>query len=214
MLPIVSIVGAKKSGKTTVVEALVKELAGRGLRVATMKHCHAGFQIDRAGSDSWRHLQAGAVEAALRGPEEFAVLGKGKERSFLRLAIFLLEEADLVLAEGFSEEKLPKIEVVRSAAGESPLHPPETLLAIVTDLRKEWPAPAFGFAETEGLANLIVERFLTTKKEVSLVIEGKQVGLNRFTDGFIASTVRGMLSALHDIPADAARISLHLRRHR
>ena len=38
MTPIVSIVGKSDSGKTTLIEKIVPELARRGYRVATIKH--------------------------------------------------------------------------------------------------------------------------------------------------------------------------------
>ena len=41
--PIVSIVGKKNSGKTTLTVALAAELKRRGWRVATIKHGHHGF---------------------------------------------------------------------------------------------------------------------------------------------------------------------------
>ncbi len=208
MLPIVSIVGAKKSGKTTVVAALVKELSARGMQVATAKRCHQEFQVDREGTDSWQHAQAGAVVVALRGPEEFAVIGRGKAPSFRRLAAFLLEEADLLIAEGFAAEDLPKIEVVRKDA---PIHPPERLTAIVTDVPLALHLPTFGFDEMGGLADFIEARYCVSPSEVNLVVEGEPVPLNRFTDSFISGTVRGMLSSLREIPEGPRNISLQIR---
>ncbi|MEJ2754047.1 MAG: molybdopterin-guanine dinucleotide biosynthesis protein MobB, partial [Chloroflexota bacterium] len=37
-IPIVSIIGKSKSGKTTLLEKLIAELKRRGYRVATIKH--------------------------------------------------------------------------------------------------------------------------------------------------------------------------------
>ncbi|NIM04922.1 MAG: molybdopterin-guanine dinucleotide biosynthesis protein B [Armatimonadetes bacterium] len=214
MLPIVSIIGAKKSGKTTVVEALVKEFSCRGLRVATMKHCEEGFQVDREGSDSWRHIQAGAIAVSLCGPQEFAILGASEKPSFARLAALLLEEAQLVIAEGFSEEDLPKVLVVGKEAGESPIPSEEQLLAVVSDVSKEQSVPTFGFDDTASLADLLVERLLAPEREVSLIVEGRQVRLNHFADSVIASTVRGMIAALRDIPEEPETINLQIHRRK
>ena len=46
MIPVISIVGKKKSGKTTLIEKLIKELKIRGYRVATIKHDVHNFDID------------------------------------------------------------------------------------------------------------------------------------------------------------------------
>jgi hypothetical protein len=52
------ITGWKNSGKTTLTERLVAELTRRGHSVATVKHAHHAFDIDREGTDSWRHRAA------------------------------------------------------------------------------------------------------------------------------------------------------------
>jgi len=54
-------VGSKKSGKTTTIEALTRELSERGHRVAAVKHVsESDFTIDTRGKDTWRFAQAGA----------------------------------------------------------------------------------------------------------------------------------------------------------
>lgn len=64
---VVSFVGASGVGKTTVIESLIPLLAERGLRVGTVKHASHGFEVDREGSDSWRHQAAGARMVLLGG---------------------------------------------------------------------------------------------------------------------------------------------------
>ncbi|MEA2014694.1 MAG: molybdopterin-guanine dinucleotide biosynthesis protein B, partial [Thermodesulfobacteriota bacterium] len=59
-IPIVSFVGKSGSGKTTLIEKIIPELTRKGWRVATIKHSHLTFDIDREGKDSWRHQKAGA----------------------------------------------------------------------------------------------------------------------------------------------------------
>ena len=54
---ILSIIGRKNAGKTTLTVALASELARRGRRVMTIKHSHHPADVDRPGSDSWRHFQ-------------------------------------------------------------------------------------------------------------------------------------------------------------
>ena len=60
LIPVVSVVGVSDSGKTTLMERLLKEIKSRGWRVATIKHDLHGFDIDKPGKDSWRHARAGA----------------------------------------------------------------------------------------------------------------------------------------------------------
>ena len=44
--PVIGIAGWKNSGKTTLAERLIGELAARGWRVSSVKHDHHGFDID------------------------------------------------------------------------------------------------------------------------------------------------------------------------
>lgn len=67
---IVSVVGLKKSGKTTVVAGLIAELRLRGYRVSSIKKMeHAALFLDQEGTDTRLHADAGAdvVVALLAG---------------------------------------------------------------------------------------------------------------------------------------------------
>lgn len=66
---IVSFVGSSGVGKTTVVEQLIPLVRAAGLRVGTVKHAPHGHDVDRVGSDSWRHRQAGADAVLLAGAD-------------------------------------------------------------------------------------------------------------------------------------------------
>ena len=60
MQPIVCIVGRPKSGKTTLLTKLIPEMKQRGYRVATIKHSSHQFEMDKQGTDSWKHAQSGS----------------------------------------------------------------------------------------------------------------------------------------------------------
>lgn len=147
--PIVSVVGKKKSGKTTLVEALVTELVRRGWRVGTIKHGH-DFDLDHEGTDSWRHRAAGSERTVLAGPDGFAVVGSwpaAEPIGPVEIARRHLYDMDVVLAEGFKAEPVPKIEVFRRSAHAEPIFPPgsegsERLIAVVTDDPSYAPPPA------------------------------------------------------------------------
>jgi molybdopterin-guanine dinucleotide biosynthesis protein B len=74
MISAVSIVGKSNSGKTTLIEKLIRELKKRGYRVATIKHNRHGFDIDHEGKDSWRHKKAGAQITVIASPIQVAVI--------------------------------------------------------------------------------------------------------------------------------------------
>ena len=56
----VGITGHSGAGKTTLLVRLIPLFTARGLRVATIKHAHSGFDLDIPGKDSYEHRKAGA----------------------------------------------------------------------------------------------------------------------------------------------------------
>ncbi len=158
MTPIISVIGRKNSGKTTLLERLIPALSCRGFRVGTLKHHHCGsFEADTPGKDSWRHARAGAV---LSG-----VLAKGKTALFLEheepmapeeIVRLFADRVDVVLTEGFAHAGFPIIEVIRGAHGGSPLSTgADRLLALVTDGEWDLGVPRFGLGEIEALADFL-----------------------------------------------------------
>lgn len=74
-MKICSIVGIRKSGKTTVVTELTKELKKRGYRVGTVKTVFCpNFSLDEEGSNTDRHKKAGADIIGVRGKREMSLI--------------------------------------------------------------------------------------------------------------------------------------------
>ncbi|SDK21854.1 molybdopterin-guanine dinucleotide biosynthesis protein B [Natronorubrum texcoconense] len=77
-MKVVCLAGASDSGKTTLAEALVPELADHG-RVATVKSIHHDIEIDTPGTDTHRHRTAGAETVVGVTPElTFDISTRGK----------------------------------------------------------------------------------------------------------------------------------------
>ncbi|NIP61130.1 MAG: molybdopterin-guanine dinucleotide biosynthesis protein B [Gemmatimonadetes bacterium] len=161
--PILCVVGKKDSGKTTLVVGLVAELVGRGRRVMTIKHGH-GFELDREGTDSWRHRhEGGALRVALAGPDQMAVQGgwgPEGEPGPEEIAARFLDDAELVVAEGYKGATLPKVEVHRAGRHASPVYAPDApdaalFVAFVTDRPDvELPLPVFDLTDPELIPKL------------------------------------------------------------
>lgn len=164
---IITVVGFSNSGKTTLIEKLLPELKRRGLKVGTVKHAHHGFSIDREGKDSWRHQQAGADMVAVAGPAKTAMI--------IQSPLGRLEDIrhwmtgmDLIVAEGWKSERMPKIEVLRSAVHANPLFLEDPdLFALVTDVDLARHASGrlrvFGLEDIPALADLVVARFVAPR---------------------------------------------------
>jgi molybdopterin-guanine dinucleotide biosynthesis protein MobB len=137
---IISIVGRKNAGKTTLAVALASELVRRKHRVMTIKHGHHPADVDRKGSDTWRHFHEGQAERVLIAGPELRVLFERSADDYdpIGLAQRYMEGSDIVLVEGFKAAPLPKIEVFRQGAADKPLYNPRATnarewVAILTD---------------------------------------------------------------------------------
>src|SRR5262245_32196621 len=72
--PAIGVAGWKSSGKPTPVPRLIAALVGRGLKVATVKDAHHGFQIDDGATESARHRRAGAAQVAIVSAKRWALV--------------------------------------------------------------------------------------------------------------------------------------------
>lgn len=102
-MKVISVVGTKKTGKTTLVAALVSALAKHG-RVGTVKNM-VTHPVDRG--DTKRHFDAGADVVIGLGDARLKVT---RERGDLdsALADLQAEGMDYVVVEGFKNSRLPK----------------------------------------------------------------------------------------------------------
>jgi molybdopterin-guanine dinucleotide biosynthesis protein MobB len=168
---IISIIGRKNAGKTTLTVALSSELVRRGHRVMTIKHGHHPADADRKGSDTWRHFHEGRAERVLIASPDLRVLFERSRDEYdpIGLARQYMDGADIVLTEGYKTAPLPKIEVFRRAVADTPIYnepASETRqwVALVTDDRAfRADCTVLHFDDTfwlQLLANLAWERSL------------------------------------------------------
>ncbi len=120
---VIAVIGSKKSGKTTTIEALVKDLTKRGYSVATVKHISEhNFTLDTERKDTWRHTRAGAKTAVIVAPKEVGIIKK-IDTSKLRLKDvigYVQNNIDIVILEGFRnivehEPTIPKIVSIKTS---------------------------------------------------------------------------------------------------
>ena len=169
MIPMVSIVGKSDSGKTTLLEKLIRELTDRGYKIASIKHDAHSFEIDHEGKDSWRHKNAGAVLTLISSASKIAmVLDSDHDHTMKELRDKFIKDVDLILAEGYKREDLPKIEVFRSALRKEMLcSSQDNLIAVAGDPSSVPPGtPVFDLDDPKVLADFIEEKFLAPEKPV------------------------------------------------
>ncbi|MFC1871859.1 molybdopterin-guanine dinucleotide biosynthesis protein B [Chloroflexota bacterium] len=197
MPPLVSIVGKSETGKTTLIEKLIRELRTRGYRVATIKHVPENLSFDEPEKDSWRHIQAGSQATAISSTERLVIIKPvSPALDIEQIAHHIGEEYDIVLAEGFKESNAPKIEVHRKAVG-PPLSAVKKLVAIVTDEPLTTKTRQFSPEDAKGIIDLIEQGFIKPQgKRILLYVNNYPVPLTLFPKKFITSTILSMISAL------------------
>lgn len=155
--PIVAVSGPSGAGKTTLLSRLIPALAARGVAVGILKHTSHAHPLDREGKDTEVLRRAGAVAAAIQGPEAMALFGP--PRGGARALAALLPPCDLVLAEGWRSDPLPRIEVHRRQVSPAFLCATDRrVLAVVGDEPPPRRLPWFRPDEVEAVAGFLAAR--------------------------------------------------------
>lgn len=160
--PLIAVVaGSSGTGKTTLLERLIEELAKKGWRVGAIKNSPTEIQLDYPGKDSWKFEQAGAHAIAILSPGKRAIIQHTVGRSEPNEVVGMLQDVDIILMEGNKSSRGPKIEVVRSEKGDKIVSSGEDLIAVVTDIPDlQTDAPVFSFEKTSELTSLIEQKYL------------------------------------------------------
>lgn len=147
-------------GKTTLIEALVPLLKGRGLTVAVLKHHGHSFDSDRNGKDTHRFAEAGAGSVMLASDEGFALFHRTEQPCPEEELVRLLGPHDVVLVEGFKRSAFRKIEIFRKVLGESPLFGTGQctgLMAVASDTPVETQLPQLDLNAPEAVCQFILD---------------------------------------------------------
>jgi molybdopterin-guanine dinucleotide biosynthesis protein B len=159
---VLGLVGWSGCGKTLLLTRLIPELAGRGLKIATLKHAHHSFDTDVPGKDSYEHRKAGASEVIVSSPRRWAQVHEIGDDAEATLAQLLrrVSPCDLVLVEGYKTQRHPKMEVFREALNRRPLHPHDARVVAIASDRSfpEAGVPVVDLNDIRAVANLVLER--------------------------------------------------------
>ncbi|MGI9482649.1 MAG: molybdopterin-guanine dinucleotide biosynthesis protein B [Hyphomicrobiales bacterium] len=158
--PVFGVAGYKNSGKTTLVERLVRDLSERGVKVSTLKHAHHNFEIDHAGRDSHRHRAAGAREVAIVSRSRWAVIHElhGSDEPDMEQMLAKFAPCDLVIIEGYRSGPQPKIEI-RDVTLDHPVIAGDDNLVVAIAANgpvSETNLPVFDRDDIDGIANFII----------------------------------------------------------
>ena len=160
-MKIIGVVGWKNTGKTTLIEKLISEFNERNLTVSTIKHSHHNFSVDREGTDSFRHFNAGTKETILASEQKWIKFSRQREEDKPNLSYLIKQiiPVDIVIVEGFKASDHKKVEVVDSTSDREPLYKSDrTICGFVTNQHKIKNAllPQFERDEVKEICDFIV----------------------------------------------------------
>ena len=214
-MKIVSIVGKKNTGKTSLTVKVIEELTRRGYNVASVKHSHHSIEMDKENTDTWKHKQAGANLVVGVGSTTFF---NARQEMDLNRILFLLkhfDEFDFVIIEGYKSYNYPKIITSPDVRDEYTIKEVDSFtidddgVKELADLIEEKGhdivdtlfANNCGFNNGEAIAaeirkgNLSVGDLDETLSYLS--IDGHVVGLNHFVSDYLKQSVMGVINTLN-----------------
>ena len=214
-MKIVSIVGKKNTGKTSLTVKVIEELTRRGYNVASVKHSHHSIEMDKENTDTWKHKQAGANLVVGVGSTTFF---NARQEMDLNRILFLIKhfsEYDFVIIEGYKSYNYPKIITSPDVRDEYTIKEVDSFtiddngVKELADLIEQRGhdivdtlfANNCGFNNGEAIAaeirkgNLSVGDLDETLSYLS--IDGHVVGLNHFVSDYLKQSVMGVINTLN-----------------
>lgn len=152
---ILQIVGYQNSGKTTLMEQLIAQATTEGLRVGTIKHHgHGGIPMNDHSKDSFRHEQAGASVSAVEGAGTLRMsIHQSNWQLAEILAIYTSFNMDIILVEGYKNERYSKVVLLRTIEDQVLLEKVSNIICVIywPDYPLEQPLeyPSFSIADKE-----------------------------------------------------------------
>jgi molybdopterin-guanine dinucleotide biosynthesis protein B len=196
MNPIISFVGHSNSGKTTLIEQLVRALSRQGYRVGVLKHTHGAIKGDKRGTDTDKFRLAGAAISSICDDKLLVRFEKAQGHKPQNIVYELAKGLDLLIIEGYKKEHLPKV-LFSDKLTETDLK------GIIATVGKKAPSGSrvrhFPSSKVNDIAKWL-ERdiILPARKSRRVVIEvdGERLPLNDFVSDIIKETIRGALGTL------------------
>ena len=214
-MKIVSIVGKKNTGKTSLTVKVIEELTNRGYNVASIKHSHHSIEMDKENTDTWKHKQAGANLVVGVGSTTFFNVKAEYELNRILYLLKHFDDFDFVIIEGYKSYNYPKIITSPEVRDKYTIKEVDSFtidekgISELADLIEKRGhdivdtlfANNCGFNDGEAIAeeirneNLSVENLDNIHSYLS--IDNKVVGLNRFVSDYLKQNILGVISTLN-----------------
>lgn len=214
-MKIVSIVGKKNTGKTSLTVKIIEELTKRGYNVASIKHSHHSIEMDKENTDTWKHKQAGANLVVGVGSTTFFNARKEHDLSRILYLLKHFDDFDFVIIEGYKSYNYPKIITSPDVRDKYTIKEvnsltitPEEVSELADlienrghDIVETLFANNCGFNDGETIASEIRNGNMSVddldKVHSYLSIDDNVVGLNRFVSDYLKKNIIGVINTLN-----------------
>lgn len=132
--PFIAICGAKNSGKTLLIEELLKHLNDAGFKAATIKF-DSDYNLNKLDDELSRYKKSGAKGSLLFSKNTYILLKDRVNNNFFQYLNYF-KDFDVILLEDFKHEPFPKIEILKEGISLTPSCNPTNLLFYVSDSQK------------------------------------------------------------------------------
>ncbi|MFA6957624.1 MAG: molybdopterin-guanine dinucleotide biosynthesis protein MobB [Thermoanaerobaculia bacterium] len=159
MRRLVGIIGFSRSGKTTLAVALVRHFAGRGERVAYVKHTHHAVGELAHGGDTRLALDAGAALVVIADEEDAVRWDRAGNREGplpyeSPSSLVSSVDAERVIVEGWKDTRLWPVILVEREGADS-LRPATGIAAVVSSSPTALPVPHFAPDDLAAIAAFV-----------------------------------------------------------
>lgn len=213
-----SVAGKSNTGKTDLVQKIVKELKSKDYNVATLKHTKGDYSIDEEGKDTWKHRKAGSDLVIFSTSSETSfIYDKKLDVKEILETLSEIGEYDVLVIEGMKNADVPKVSTTSSDI-ESDIEFDGNIKEIVEWVEKnielieilnslpKLDCGKCGFKNCRKMAESILkgENVIENCKKLNLElidikIDGEKLPISKFPSSLIQGGIIGMLKSLKGV---------------
>lgn len=214
-IPVISISGEKKTGKTGIVTQLIRILSEKGYKTASVKHTKGDHSMDNEGTDTWKMREAGSELVVFSTPSETSfIYGSDMDPQDIISVICDLEEFDIIVIEGMKDETFDEIDLATRLDTADDLDIDDLVEKTVEEIEiagvyNQLPGldcGKCGYPSCWDFARAVYkgEKPLggcenIDTSGVKMKVNGKDVYLSPFPASFVKNSIKGMVKSLKGV---------------